>query len=227
MYWGLDNLARSEWANLVASRTHVQQQMLARYANEQDWWDLSVQATITAKMWDSLKERFPLAWQSLYQQYTRDKGIPQSYAMAISRQESAWNPKARSPVGASGLMQIMPGTATHTVKMYNIPGYVNNSQLLDPQTNIQVGTQYLEYVFQQFGQNRIFASAAYNAGPGRVRSWQKTSAGNLDAVAFIETIPFSETRGYVKNVLAYDAYYRHFMGQPDKILSDGEWNRRY
>jgi soluble lytic murein transglycosylase len=227
MYWGLDNLARSEWANLISSKTRSQQQMLARYANEQDWWDLSVQATITAKMWDSLKERFPLAWQNLYQQYTSDKGIPQSYAMAISRQESAWNPKARSPVGASGLMQVMPGTATHTVKMYNIPGYVNSSQLLDPQTNIQIGTQYLEYVYQQFGQNRIFSSAAYNAGPGRVRSWQKTSGGNLDAVAFIETIPFSETRGYVKNVLAYDAYYRHFMGKPDKILADSEWNRQY
>ncbi len=124
-------------------------------------------------------------------------------------------------------MQIMPATAAHTVKMYDIPGYSNSSQLLDPETNIQIGTQYLEYVYQQFDQNRIFASAAYNAGPGRVRSWLKTSAGNLDAVAFIETIPFSETRGYVKNVLAYDAYYRHFMGKPDKILSDGEWNRRY
>ncbi|MDE1189671.1 MAG: murein transglycosylase [Pantoea sp.] len=227
MYWGLDNLARSEWANLIASKTRDQQQMLARYANEQDWWDLSVQATITAKMWDSLKERFPLAWQNLYQQYTGGKGIPQSYAMAISRQESAWNPKARSPVGASGLMQIMPATATHTVKMYSIPGYVNSSQLLDPQTNIQIGTQYLEYVYQQFDQNRIFASAAYNAGPGRVRSWLNNSGGRLDAVAFIETIPFSETRGYVKNVLAYDAYYRYFMGKPDKILADGEWNRRY
>ena len=227
MYWGLDNLARSEWANLISSKTHPQQQMLARYANEQDWWDLSVQATITAKMWDSLKERFPLAWRNLYQQYTSDKGIPQSYAMAISRQESAWNPKARSPVGASGLMQVMPATASHTVKMYNIPGYVNSSQLLDPQTNIQIGTQYLEYVYQQFDQNRIFSSAAYNAGPGRVRSWLNNSGGKLDAVAFIETIPFSETRGYVKNVLAYDAYYRYFMGKPDKILADGEWNRRY
>ncbi|WP_293774696.1 murein transglycosylase [uncultured Pantoea sp.] len=227
MYWGLDNLARSEWSNLIGSRTHTQQQMLARYANEQDWWDLSVQATITAKMWDSLKERFPLAWRSVYERNTEVKQIPPSYAMAISRQESAWNPKARSPVGASGLMQIMPATAAHTVKMYNIPGYSNVSQLLDPETNIQIGTQYLEYVYQQFSQNRIFASAAYNAGPGRVRSWQKISGGNLDAVAFIETIPFSETRGYVKNVLAYDAYYRHFMGKPDQILSDAEWNRRY
>jgi soluble lytic murein transglycosylase len=227
MYWGMDNLARSEWANLIVSKTRTQQQMLAHYANQQDWWDLSVQATISAKMWDSLKERFPLAWRNLYQQYTGDKAIDPSYAMAISRQESAWNPKARSPVGASGLMQVMPATAAHTVKMYNIPGYVNSSQLLDPQTNIQIGTQYLEYVYQQFGQNRIFSSAAYNAGPGRVRSWRNNSGGKLDAVAFIETIPFSETRGYVKNVLAYDAYYRYFMGKPDKILSDSEWNQRY
>lgn len=227
MYWGMDNLARSEWANLIVSKTRTQQQMLAHYANQQDWWDLSVQATISAKMWDSLKERFPMAWRNLYQQYTGDKAIDPSYAMAISRQESAWNPKARSPVGASGLMQVMPATAAHTVKMYNIPGYVNSSQLLDPQTNIQIGTQYLEYVYQQFGQNRIFSSAAYNAGPGRVRSWRNNSGGKLDAVAFIETIPFSETRGYVKNVLAYDAYYRYFMGKPDKILSDSEWNQRY
>jgi len=227
MYWGMDNLARSEWAKLIVSKTRTQQQMLAHYANQQDWWDLSVQATISAKMWDSLKERFPLAWRNLYQQYTGDKAIDPSYAMAISRQESAWNPKARSPVGASGLMQVMPATAAHTVKMYNIPGYVNSSQLLDPQTNIQIGTQYLEYVYQQFGQNRIFSSAAYNAGPGRVRSWRNNSGGKLDAVAFIETIPFSETRGYVKNVLAYDAYYRYFMGKPDKILSDSEWNQRY
>ncbi|MDR8252694.1 murein transglycosylase, partial [Klebsiella pneumoniae] len=67
----------------------------------------------------------------------------------------------------------------------------------------------------------------YNAGPGRVRSWQGNSAGRIDAVAFVESIPFSETRGYVKNVLSYDAYYRYFMGQQDKILSDAEWRQRY
>ncbi|MDU4092869.1 MAG: murein transglycosylase [Pantoea sp.] len=227
MYWGMDNLARTEWSRLVASKTAAQQQMLARYALNHGWWDLSVQATITGKLWNHLTERFPLAWQEQFTQYTRDKTIPSSYAMAIARQESAWNPKARSPVGAAGLMQVMPATASHTVKMYSIPGYVNSSQLLDPQTNIQIGTQYLDHVYQQFDQNRIFSSAAYNAGPGRVRTWQRISNGQLDAVAFIETIPFSETRGYVKNVLAYDAYYRHFLGQPEKLLSDAEWQRRY
>ncbi|WP_087587998.1 murein transglycosylase [Klebsiella pneumoniae] len=164
MYWNMDNTARTEWANLVTSRTKSQQAQLARYA---------------------------------------------------------------SPVGASGLMQIMPGTATHTVSMFSIPGYSGPSQLLDPETNINIGTSYLQYVYQQFGNNRIYASAAYNAGPGRVRTWQGNSAGRIDAVAFVESIPFSETRGYVKNVLSYDAYYRYFMGQQDKLFSDTEWRQRY
>ncbi|NIG76971.1 murein transglycosylase [Klebsiella sp. Ap-873] len=227
MYWNMDNTARSEWANLVTSRSKQEQAGLARYAFEQDWWDLSVQATIAGKLWDNLEERFPLAYKGTFARYVSGKTVPQSYAMAIARQESAWNPKVRSPVGASGLMQIMPGTATHTVKMFSIPGYSSPVQLLDPDTNINIGTSYLQYVFQQFENNRIFASAAYNAGPGRVRTWLGNSAGRIDAIAFVESIPFSETRGYVKNVLAYDAYYRYFMGQPDKILSDSEWQRRY
>lgn len=227
MYWNQDNTARSEWANLVSSRSQTEQAQLARYAFDQRWWDLSVQATIAGKLWDNLQERFPLAYNDLFVRYTTGKNVPQSYAMAIARQESAWNPKVKSPVGASGLMQIMPGTATHTVKMFNLPGYSNPVQLLDPETNINIGTSYLQYVYQQFENNRIFASAAYNAGPGRVRTWLGNSAGRIDAVAFIESIPFSETRGYVKNVLAYDAYYRHFMGQKEDVLSSNEWQRRY
>jgi soluble lytic murein transglycosylase len=227
MYWNLDNTARGEWANLVSSRTRTEQGQLAKYAFDQDWWDLSVQATISGKLWDNLKERFPLAYKDLFVRYTGDKDISKSYAMAIARQESAWNPKVRSPVGATGLMQIMPGTATHTVKMFSIPGYNSASQLLDPETNINIGTSYLQYVYQQFGNNRIYASAAYNAGPGRVRTWQGNSAGRINAAAFVESIPFSETRGYVKNVLAYDAYYRYFMGDKTQILTDDEWKQRY
>ncbi|EOW6771980.1 murein transglycosylase [Cronobacter muytjensii] len=227
MYWGLDNTARSEWANLVTSRSKQEQAALARYAFDRNWWDLSVQATIAGKLWDQLEERFPLAYKDLFARYVSDKAVSQSYAMAIARQESAWNPKVRSPVGASGLMQIMPGTATHTVKMFNLPGYSSSAQLLDPETNIQIGTSYLQYVYQMFDNNRIFASAAYNAGPGRVRTWLGNSAGRIDAVAFVESIPFSETRGYVKNVLAYDAYYRYFMGDKPVLMSDAEWHRRY
>ncbi|WP_436877017.1 murein transglycosylase [Siccibacter turicensis] len=227
MYWGMDNTARSEWANLVVSRPVNEQSALARYAFDQEWWDLSVQATIAGKLWDQLEERFPLAWQSTFTHYVSNKDISKSYAMAIARQESAWNPKVRSPVGAAGLMQVMPATAQHTVQKFGIPGYSSSNQLLDPEMNINIGTTYLQSVYEQFGYNRILSSAAYNAGPGRVRTWLGNSAGRLDAVAFIESIPFSETRGYVKNVLAYDAYYRYFMGDKPELLTSTEWQRRY
>ena len=227
MYWSLDNTARSEWANLITSRSKSEQEGLARYAFEQHWWDLSVQATIAGKLWDHLEERFPLAYKDIFSRYVRGKDISQSYAMAIARQESAWNPKVRSPVGASGLMQVMPATAAHTVQKFGISDYSNPSQLLDPDMNINIGTTYLESVSQQFDNNRIFSSAAYNAGPGRVRTWLGNSAGRIDAVAFVESIPFSETRGYVKNVLAYDAYYQYFMGKSAPLLTDAEWQRRY
>lgn len=226
-YWQMDSLALSEWVSLVKGKTASQQSALARYAFERNWWDLSVQATIVGKMWDNLEERFPLAWPELFSRFTQDKAITQSYAMAIARQESGLNPKARSPVGASGLMQVMPATASHTATRYAISDYVNGSQLLEPRMSIQIGTRYLESVYQRFEQNRIFASAAYNAGPSRVKRWLNNSAGQLDAVAFIETIPFSETRGYVKNVLAYDAYYRHFMQQKGALFTESEWQRRY
>ncbi|MBQ4797212.1 transglycosylase SLT domain-containing protein, partial [Pectobacterium versatile] len=78
------------------------------FAFEQHWYDLSVQATIVAKLWDNLEERFPLAWNDDFRRATQGKGISQSYAMAIARQESAWNPQAHSAVGAAGLMQLMP-----------------------------------------------------------------------------------------------------------------------
>ncbi len=227
MYWNMDNLARNEWSALVVSLSRPQQEALARYAFEQQWPDLSVQATIAGKLWDHLEERFPLAWHNEFREATADKGISQSYAMAIARQESAWNPKAQSPVGAAGLMQLMPLTAKHTAEMFNIASYTNPSQLLDPQTNIELGTTYLEYVYQMFGRNRILSSIAYNAGPGRVTTWLDGSAGRADPVAFIESIPFSETRGYVKNVLAYDVFYRYFLRQPAKILTDAEWQRSY
>lgn len=227
MFWGQDNLARNEWRNLILSLNKPEQEGLARYAYEQDWADLSVQATIVAKLWDHIEERFPLAYPNLFKASTNDKNISISFAIAIARQESAWNPQAQSSVGARGLMQLMPATAKQVAKQNDVIHYNNVSQLFDPETNIQLGTSYLEYTFQTFDQNRILAAAAYNAGPNRVRSWLNNSAGKLDAVAFVESIPFSETRGYVKNVLAYDLFYRSFMNKAPIVMTDTEWERHY
>lgn len=226
MYWGQDNMARREWIDLVKSRSRPQQATLARYAFEQNWAVLSIQATITGKLWNHLKERFPMAWATEFKSATSGKDIQPSYAMAIARQESAFNPQARSPVGASGLMQLMPATASETAQRSGIR-YGGSSQLFDPRTNIQLGSSYLEHVYQRFSENRILASAAYNAGPGRVNTWLRDSSGRVDPVAFIESIPFSETRAYVKNVLTYDVYYRHFMKEQSDLFTKSEWSRRY
>ncbi|MDE9493107.1 murein transglycosylase [Xenorhabdus bovienii] len=227
IYWHMNNLANSEWNNFVSSQSPLKQQQLARYALEQHWPALSVQATITGNMWDHLEERFPLAWQKEFANFTADKNISQSYAMAIARRESAWNPQARSGKGASGLMQIMPKTAEHTVKEQKIQGYSSSSQLMEPAMNIKVGTAYLDLVYQRVGNNRVLASAAYNAGPRNVDRWLANSADRIDAIAFIESIPFGETRDYVKNVLAYDMYYHNFMGIHSNALTNAEWQRRY
>lgn len=227
MYWQMDNLARSEWANFVASQPAQIQSQLARYAFEQNWADLAVQATITGKMWDHLEERFPLAWKEEFEQYTKDKGIDRNYAMAIARQESAWNPQARSSAGATGLMQVMPKTAEHTVKQAGITGYSSSAQLTNPVKNIEIGTAYLDSVYQRFNQNRILASAAYNAGPARVDRWLSDANGQLDAIAFVESIPFAETRGYVKNVLSFAVFYSYFAGDQQPVLTETEWRYRY
>lgn len=226
MYWDQHNLARSEWISLIDHQPQTVKAELTRYAQKQGWSDLSVQGTIRGKLWDHLDERFPLAYPNQFRQSTDDKAISMSYAMAIARQESAWNPQAQSPVGARGLMQLMPKTAQHTAKKNGI-SLTQDNQLFMPGVNIQLGTAYLEEVYQKFGRNRILSTAAYNAGPSRVTRWLNNAGGRLDALAFIESIPFTETRGYVKNVLAYDVFYRYQMKNQADVLTEAEWSRRY
>lgn len=227
LYWQLENQARSEWIGLVSRKSKPEQEALARYAFERNWADLSVQATIAAKLWDHLEERFPVAYGQLFEEAVKDREINQTFAMAIARQESAWNPQAQSPVGARGLMQLMPKTAQETAKKAQFTDYKGTSQLFDPETNIHLGTSYLDFVFQNFDNNRILAAAAYNAGPHRVNTWLANSAGRINAIAFVESIPFNETRGYVKNVLSYDVFYRYFTDKQQAVLTDEEWRRVY
>nr|WP_238149472.1 transglycosylase SLT domain-containing protein [Arsenophonus endosymbiont of Aleurodicus floccissimus] len=192
LFWKKENLARTEWINLLIRQKKIRQQQLARYAFEHRWADLSVQATIIAKLWDHLTERFPIAWACEFERQTKYKKINKSFAMAIARQESGWNPQARSAAGAIGLMQLMLQTAQQVAKSNGITDYTGSSKLIAPEKNIELGTAYLETVFQQFGFNRVLACAAYNAGPARVAYWLAISNGKLDVISFIDSIPFSE-----------------------------------
>jgi soluble lytic murein transglycosylase len=146
---------------------------------------------------------------------------------AITRQESAFMTDARSPAGATGLMQLMPVTARETARRFGIP-LGSTQQILNPDTNIQLGAAYLSQVSKQFDGNRILATAAYNAGPTRVRQWLR-GAEHLEFDVWVENIPFDETRQYVQNVLTYSVIYGQKLDSPRPLIEPHEhilqWRR--
>ncbi len=127
---------------------------------------------------------------------------------------------ARSHAGALGLMQLMPATARETARRYSIP-LGNNNDVLVPERNIALGTAYLSQLYGQFQGNRVLASAAYNAGPGRVRQWTR-DLPSMPADIWIETIPFDETRAYVQSVLTYGVIYGDKLGIQQPVMEQHE-----
>ncbi|OBU25336.1 murein transglycosylase [Photobacterium kishitanii] len=219
--------ANREWGFLLSKITNVQtKRQLAVYAEKHQWHYLAVQATISGKLWDHMTLRFPLAHKWLFDFFSEKRNIPTSTMMALARQESALNIHARSHVGASGLMQLMPATAAETAKKLDYK-YLGKQSLFDPSVNIRLGSAYLEMMLARHDNNRIYAFASYNAGPGRVAQWKKITAGKLDVYSFIEQIPFNETRGYVQNVLMFDIYYNELMGHKGVLFSPQELKDRY
>jgi soluble lytic murein transglycosylase len=131
-------------------------------------------------------------------------GLAPSLILGLIRQESAFNEKARSPANARGLMQILPSTARKIVRQARMKRY-SVQKLYQPETNITLGTQCLASLMRRYGKPEL-ALAAYNAGESRVHRWMK-EFGDADMPEFVEWIPFSETRGYVKQVLSNQAFY--------------------
>lgn len=129
-------------------------------------------------------------------------------------------PDARSPVGATGLMQLMPATAKQTARKSGLS--FSPSDLVQPEKNIALGSRYLNQLLGQFGGNRILAAAAYNAGPSRVRQWLTKEDAKLPYDIWIETIPFQETRGYVQNVLSFSVIYAYRTGAKQPLVTQDE-----
>lgn len=218
--------AKSEWRWLLRHADEPQKEMLAAYASYKRWHHLTVTASIEAKMWDNLKLRFPLAHQWWFNFYGEKHSIDPITLMSLARQESAMDVEARSPVGARGIMQIMPSTAKYTARKYQL-SYRGTSDLYEVGKNIEIGSHYLKGLLEEYDNNRIFAFAAYNAGPHRVKTWRARTQGKLDAYAFIESIPFQETRGYVQNILMFETYYRDLLGEDGAFLNKQEMATRY
>ena len=217
---------KSEWRWLLNRADVQQRRMLAAYAAFKGWHHFTVMASIKAQMWDNISIRFPIAHRWWFNFYGDKHSIDPITLMSLARQESGLDIEAISPVGARGIMQIMPSTAKYTAKKYKLT-YRGTQDLYSVGKNIEIGSHYLDGLLNQYDNNRIFALAAYNAGPQRVKTWRKRTQGKLDAYAFIEAIPFKETRGYVQNILMFETYYREVLGVDGAFLNPHELKTKY
>jgi len=216
---GLD--ANREWLQATSDFTYQDWLAAAIIASQWQWHDKAIASLGRAKYWDDVEIRFPLAYAEIIDSAAEKTDIASYLLLALARQESAFNPMATSSAGAMGLMQLMPATAKGTARKYKIP-YRNKAQLHSPEINVPIASQYYLSLLDRYDHNRILASAAYNAGPRRVDQWLNKSAGNLPFDIWIELIPYSETRSYVRNILMYSIIYSRKMGLTPPMLQRDE-----
>ncbi|MDP4537169.1 transglycosylase SLT domain-containing protein [Alkalimonas collagenimarina] len=205
--------ARREWNHLQRVADEQTKMASARLAAQMQWYERSIFSLADVGFWDDIELRFPLAFKDEMTEYAGKAEVDTAWAMAITRRESSFMVDANSPVGARGLMQIMPNTANYIAKQP-----VQLGQLYNPITNISYGTDYLNYLMRRNDGNLIVATASYNAGYSRVRQWIPRDRA-MPADIWIDTIPFRETREYVKAVLAYYQIYNIRMDNPVDVFA--------
>jgi len=214
--------ARREWYHVSRHFNRDEMVAQAKLAYDMRWYFPAIRTISQAQYWDDLDIRFPMAHRDTLVREAKARGLHSSWVFAITRQESAFMDDARSGAGAMGLMQLMPATAKETSRKFSIP-LASPQSVLDPDKNIQLGAAYLSQVHGQFNGNRVLASAAYNAGPGRVRQWLR-GANHLSFDVWVESIPFDETRQYVQNVLSYAVIYGQKLNAPQPVV---DWHERF
>ncbi len=217
---GLRSEGLREWnysTNLAVPGGMGERELLAaaQLACEREVWDRCINTSErTANVFDA-EQRFPMPHREAVVRRSREIGLDPAYVYGLIRQESRFITDARSHVGASGLMQVMPATARWTARKIGMANFTAD-QLSDRDTNIAIGTGYLKLVLDDFDGSMPLAAAAYNAGPGRSRTWRNGPV--LDAAAWAENVPFGETRDYVKKVLANTTMYAAILtGQPQSL----------
>ena len=218
--------AHSEWYKVLQDTSEpTQQQALARLAAEQGWHRMAIDAATRAQAWDALDVRFPTPYQETFEHHASVQRVPHTELMAIARRESAFFPEARSPVGARGLMQIMPATGQAVASQIGKPH--TREALYSVEHNILLGSAYYRQLLDRFDGNRIFALAAYNAGPHRVDRWRNAKGDQVPVDIWVETIPYRETRNYVQAVLSYNVVFQYRLGDTHSLLTEAERKALY
>ncbi|MBB6189370.1 transglycosylase SLT domain-containing protein [Rhodanobacter sp. MP7CTX1] len=201
----LPKLARREWTQALQGADPDTLRLAADLANKRGWYDRAVFTLASGDALRLYQLRFPLASQDGVVPQAAQSGIEAAWAYGILRAESAWMSDARSGADARGLMQLLPGTAELVAKRNGL-NWGGGDTLYDPTVNITLGTRYLAQMAERYNGAPWLASAAYNAGPGRVDQWL-AARGTLTPDLFVATIPFKETREYVARVMAFSVIY--------------------
>lgn len=211
----LPGYAAQEWRWCVRAMTDRQLLAASELARRNGIWDRSV---FTAEMTDDEHDfalRYPSPYKDIILKHARDRNLDEAVVLGLVRQESLFNAEARSSAGATGLMQLMPETARRVARKIGLRGF-HKSKLTKPEVNARLGTSYLRQVLDRFSANYALAAAAYNAGPNRAERWK--NALPMEGAIYVESIPFTETRNYVKKVLANSIYYAALAGGEKRSL---------
>jgi soluble lytic murein transglycosylase len=187
----------------------------AELACQRQVWDRCINTSERTKEVIDLEQRFPMPLRETVVRRSGNIQLDPAFVYGLIRQESRFITDARSHVGASGLMQVMPATAKWTAKKIGLNSFTPN-QINDHEVNVTIGTGYLKLVLNDFEGSMPMAAAAYNAGPSRPRNWRNGPV--MEAAIWAENIPFQETRDYVKKVLANTTNYAAILtGQPQSL----------
>jgi soluble lytic murein transglycosylase len=206
--YGLRSEGLREWNFSMRGASDRELRAYAQEACDRQVWDRCISASDRTQREIDIAQRFPLPYRSELLAATQAAGVDPAYAYGLIRQESRFVFESRSHVGAAGLMQVMPSTAKWVAKKQGIP--FKPETLYDTDVNLRIGAGYLKLVLDRFKGSLPLAAAAYNAGPSRPLRWRE--GGTLDAAVWAETIPFWETRDYVKKVLVNTVVYTQLLG---------------
>ena len=203
---------RRVWRWALRERSDLQLLAAADIARQRNLYDMAIHAAERTRDNHDFSLRYLSPYRDITRTYAQQLDIDEAWVYGLIRQESRFLNVARSGVGASGLMQLMPATAKWVAGKMGLPGY----QINDINDNIRLGTWYLRHVLDSLQGQPVLATAAYNAGPGRARGWQTVRP--LEGAIYTETIPFNETRDYVQKVMANAVYYAGAFRQGNATL---------
>ncbi|KTD35874.1 soluble lytic murein transglycosylase [Legionella nautarum] len=219
LYYSKQSLQASRLLNDFISELPKEEKSALIYwvATGLQWYGKSVYLSSAEELNNQLMLRFPIIYYGTVKEYAKNYHVPAELIYAIIRQESGFREDVVSPAGARGLMQVMPNTASVVAKREKI-AYNNKDQLFSSQKNINIGVAYLKQLTTRYNQHPVLVAAAYNAGPTQVNYWLKNHPPK-EMDIWIDTLPWHETRNYLKNIIAFYAVYQYRLQQKPDLHS--------